>query len=140
MKAFDQLFECIYQARNIQHTGIFTKAKDHIWRNYNQDISLKKLSEAVGISPYYLSHLFRKEMGISFLEYLTSVRMSIAKNLLKQTTLSMIEICLEVGYQDPSHFAKIFKKKEGVHPTEYRKRLIEGNPSPNEESHDGPGL
>ncbi len=140
MKAFDQLFECIYQARNIQHTGIFTKAKDHIWRNYNQDISLKNLSEAVGISPYYLSHLFRKEMGISFLEYLTSVRMSIAKNLLKQTTLSMIDICLEVGYQDPSHFAKIFKKKEGVHPTEYRKKLIEANPSPDEAFHDRPSL
>ena len=127
MKAFDQLFECIYQNRNIQHTGIFTKAKEYIWGNYNQEISLRKLSEAVGVNPYYLSHLFRKEMGISFLEYLTSVRMSIAKNLLKQTTMSMMEICLEVGYQDPSHFAKVFKKKEGIHPTEYRKKLIEAN-------------
>jgi two-component system response regulator YesN len=125
MKAFDQLFECIYQNRNIQHTGIFTKAKEHIWGNYNQEISLRKLSEAVGINPYYLSHLFRKEMGISFLEYLTSVRMSIAKNLLRQTTMSIMEICLEVGYQDPSHFAKTFKKKEGIHPTEYRKKSIE---------------
>jgi two-component system, response regulator YesN len=127
MKAFDQLFECIYQNRNIQHTGIFTKAKEYIWGNYNQDISLRKLSEAVGVNPYYLSHLFRKEMGTSFLEYLTSVRMSIAKNLLKQTTMSMMEVCLEVGYQDPSHFAKVFKKKEGIHPTEYRKKLIEAN-------------
>ena len=67
MKAFDQLFECIYQNRNIQHTGIFTKAKEYIWGNYNQEISLRKLSEAVGVNPYYLSHLFRKEMGISFL-------------------------------------------------------------------------
>jgi two-component system, response regulator YesN len=127
MRAFDQLFECIYQNRNIQHTGIFTKAKEYIWGNYNQEISLRKLSEAVGVNPYYLSHLFRKEMGISFLEYLTSVRMSIAKNLLKQTTMSMMEVCLEVGYQDPSHFAKVFKKKEGIHPTEYRKKLIEAN-------------
>jgi two-component system response regulator YesN len=127
MKAFDQLFECIYQNRNIQHTGIFTKAKEYIWGNYNQEISLRKLSEAVGVNPYYLSHLFRKEMGISFLEYLTSVRMSIAKNLLKQTTMSMMEVCLEVGYQDPSHFAKVFKKKEGIHPTDYRKNLIEAN-------------
>jgi two-component system response regulator YesN len=124
-KAFDQLFECIYQNRNIRHTRVFTKAKEFIWGNYNQDISLKKIAEAVGINPFYLSHLFRKEMGISFLEYLTSVRLSIAKKLLQQTNLSIIEICLEVGYQDPSHFAKIFRKKEGIHPTEYRKRLIE---------------
>jgi two-component system response regulator YesN len=125
MKAFDQLFECIYQNRNIQHTTVFTKAKEYIWKNYNQEISLKKLADAVGINSYYLSHLFRKEMGLSFLEYLTSVRVSIAKNLLMQTKMSMMEICLDVGYQDPSHFAKIFKKKEGIHPTEYRKKLIE---------------
>lgn len=125
MKALDQLFECIYQNRNIQHTRIFARAKEYIWSNYNQEVSLKHLAAAVGINPYYLSHLFRKEMGISFLEYLTSVRMSIAKSLLKQTAMTVMEVCLEVGYQDPSHFAKMFKKKEGIHPTEYRKKWIE---------------
>jgi two-component system response regulator YesN len=122
IKAFEQLFEIIYQNRNIQHTRVFTRAKEYIWGNYNKGITLKRLAEAVGISPYYLSHLFRKEMNISFLEYLTSVRLSIAKNLLINTTMTVMDICLEVGYQDPSHFAKMFKKKEGVHPTECRKR------------------
>ncbi|MCX5818612.1 MAG: PocR ligand-binding domain-containing protein [Deltaproteobacteria bacterium] len=126
-KAFDQLFECIYQNRNIRHTRVFIKAKEYIWGHYNQEISLKKTALAVEINPFYLSHLFRKEMGISFLEYLTSVRISIAKKLLMQKNMSMMQICLEVGYQDPSHFAKIFKKKEGIRPTEYRKRLIEQN-------------
>ena len=126
-KAFDQLFECIYQNRNIRHTRVFIKAKEFIWGNYNQEISLNIIAEAVGINPFYLSHLFRKEMGISFLEYLTSVRISIAKKLLQQTNLSIMEICLEVGYQDPSHFAKIFRKKEGIRPTEYRKNLAEQN-------------
>ncbi len=126
-KAFDQLFECIYKNRNIRHTRVFTKAKEFIWGNYNQDISLKKIAEAVGISPFYLSHLFRNEMGISFLEYVTSVRMSVAKKLLQQTSMSIMEICLEVGYQDPSHFAKIFRKNEGIRPVEYRKNLIEQN-------------
>ncbi|RJQ65341.1 MAG: helix-turn-helix domain-containing protein [Desulfobacteraceae bacterium] len=125
MKAFDQLFECIYQNRNIQHTAIFAKAKEFIWKNHNQEISLKKLAEAVGINPYYLSHLFREEMGTSFVEYLTSVRVSIAKNLLKQTTMSTMEICLAVGYMDPSHFAKVFKKQEKVSPSGYRKKLAE---------------
>ena len=127
IKAFDQLFECIYQNRNIQHTTVFTRAKEYIWKNYHRDISLKMLAHAAGINPYYLSHLFRKEMGTSFLEYLTSVRLSVAKSLLRQNALSVMDICLEVGYQDPSHFAKIFKRKEGVHPTEYRKRLLEAN-------------
>lgn len=129
MGVFDKIFECIYQNRNIQHTHIFTKAKEYIWNNYNQDISLKKLAEIVGFSPYYLNHLFRKEMGISFLEYLTSVRIAAAKSLLKQTPMTVLEVCLEVGYQDPSYFAKIFKKKERVHPSEYRKKLLEFEPS-----------
>lgn len=123
MKAFDQLFECIYQNRNIQHTRIFSKAKEFIWKNYRQDVSLKTVAEVVGISPYYLSHLFRKEMGVSFSEYLKSVRISIAKNLLRETQRSILDICLEVGYQDPSHFAKIFKEKEGMKPTQFRKSL-----------------
>lgn len=122
IKAFEQLFEIIYQNRNIRHTRIFTRTKEYIWSNYNKDITLSDLAKAVGISPYYLSHLFRKEMGISFLDYLTSVRLSIAKNLLMNTAMNVMDICLEVGYQDPSHFAKMFKKKEGIHPTEYRKR------------------
>lgn len=122
IKAFDQLFECIYQSRNIRHTTVFTKAKQYIWKNYNQEMSLKKLAEAVGMSPYYLSHLFRKEMGTSFLDYLTSVRISVAKNLLKQTNMSVMDICLEVGYQDPSHFAKVFAKRVGAQPTEFRKK------------------
>jgi len=124
-KAFDQLFECIYQNRNIRHTKVFRKAKEFIWGNYNRDITLKKTADAVGINPFYLSHLFRQEMGLSFLEYLTSVRLSIAKKLIMQTEWSIIQIGLEVGYQDPSHFAKIFKQKEGILPKEYRKKLIE---------------
>ena len=122
IKAFDQLFACIYQNRNIQHTAVFTKAKQYIWKNYNQQLSLKKLADDAGISSYYLSHLFRKEMGTSYLEYLTSVRISIAKSLLKQTNMSVMDVCLEVGYQDPSHFAKIFSKKVGMQPAEYRKK------------------
>lgn len=123
IKAFDQLFECIYQNRNIQHTAVFTKAKEYIWKNYSQRLSLKKLAEAVDISPYYLSHLFRKEMGTSYLEYLTSVRVSVAKSLL-QTNMNVMNVCLEVGYQDPSHFARIFTRKVGVPPAEYRKRRL----------------
>ncbi|NTV84463.1 MAG: helix-turn-helix transcriptional regulator [Bacteroidales bacterium] len=64
-------------------------------------------------------------MGASFMEYLTSVRISVAKSLLKQTTKTVLDVCLDVGYQDPSHFAKVFKKKEGLQPTEYRNRTLD---------------
>ena len=124
MQAFDQIFDSIYQNRNIRHTRMFTKVKEYIWNNYSQDISLGRVAEAIGVSPYYLSHLFRKEMGLSFLEYLTSVRISVAKNLLMEPFASVLNVCLEVGYQDPSHFAKIFGQKEGISPSEFRKRFV----------------
>lgn len=127
MKAFDQLFECIYQNRNIQHTTVFARVKEYIWKNHSQPISLNRLAEAVGINPFYLSHLFRKEMGTSFVEYLTTVRVSVAKNLLKQTSLSTMEICLAVGYTDPSHFAKVFRKREHISPSGYRKKFLEAS-------------
>lgn len=124
LKAFDHLFACIYQNRNILHTRLFTKAKEFIWSNYNQDISLKKLGEAVGVSPYYLSRLFRRELGISFSDYLKTVRISIAKKLLEESSANVLEVCLEVGYQDPSYFSKVFKEKEGVNPSDYRRKII----------------
>ena len=124
LKAFDHLFECIYQNRNIRHTRLFTKVKEYIWSNYNQEISLKKLAEAMAVSPYYLSHLFRKEMGISFSEYLKTVRVSIAKKLLEETSANVLDVCLEVGYQDPSYFSRVFKEKEGVKPSDYRRKIM----------------
>ena len=56
------------------------------------------------------------------MEYLTNLRMSRAKELLKDERCSMKEICLEVGYSDPNYFSRIFKKNFGVTPTEYRER------------------
>jgi two-component system response regulator YesN len=78
----------------------------------------------MAVSPYYLSRLFRKEMGISFSEYLKTVRVSIAKKLLKETAANVLEVCLEVGYQDPSYFSRVFKEKEGVNPSDYRRKII----------------
>ena len=124
LKAFDHLFACIYQNRNIRHTRLFTKAKEYIWSNYNQEISLKGLGEAVGVSPYYLSRLFRKELGISFSDYLKTVRIAIAKKLLEESSANVLEVCLEVGYQDPSYFSKVFKEQTGVNPGDYRRKSI----------------
>ncbi|MDN5276704.1 MAG: two-component system, response regulator YesN [Clostridiales bacterium] len=75
------------------------------------------------ISPYYLSHLFKEELNITFLEYLTMVRMEEAKKLLKDTSLSIVAIASQVGYEDASYFSKVFKKYVGISPAQYRKNL-----------------
>ena len=74
------------------------------------------------ISPYYFSKLFKEETGSNFVEYLTGLRMGRAKEMLKDDSLSMKEICAEIGYSDPNYFSRIFKKNVGLTPTEYRER------------------
>lgn len=59
-------------------------------------------------------------MGKNFIEYLTDVRMEKAKELLRNSSKSIKEICLEVGYADSSYFSRIFKKNVGVSPKEYK--------------------
>ena len=74
----------------------------------------------MNISPYYFSKLFKEEAGENFIEYLTKVRIAHAKELLRNPALSIKEICILSGYSDPNYFSRIFKKQEGVTPSEYR--------------------
>ncbi|NLU36327.1 MAG: helix-turn-helix transcriptional regulator [Clostridiales bacterium] len=80
------------------------------------------MAEKIYISPYYLSHLFKEELGITFLEYLTRIRMEEAKKLLMDRSLTILDISLRIGYDDPGYFSKVFKKKIGVSPSQYRKQ------------------
>lgn len=75
------------------------------------------------VSSYYLSHLFRREMGVTFSDYLTKVRVSRAKELLMEGR-SVEDVSECVGYRDGNYFIKIFKKYVGVTPSKYRKSVL----------------
>ncbi|TCL54639.1 two-component system response regulator YesN [Kineothrix alysoides] len=100
--------------------SLVEQAKEYIRSHYFKDISLDDVSREVNISPYYFSKLFKEETGENFIEYVTSIRMEKAKELLARTEKSMKEICSEVGYSDPNYFSRSFKKNVGVTPTEYK--------------------
>ena len=97
-----------------------TKAKTYIDENYEKELTLDSVARKIAISPYYLSKLFKDEIGENFIEYLTRLRINQAKKLLEENRFSIKEICMLVGYSDPNYFSRIFKKIEGVTPTEYR--------------------
>ena len=99
------------------------KAMLYIQENYSKDISLDDVSGLVNISPYYFSKLFKQETGKNFIEYLTEIRLKNARELLQDSRLSIKEICAQSGYSDPNYFSRIFKKYEGVTPSEFRERL-----------------
>lgn len=88
---------------------------------YQESFTLKDAAESVGLSEQYLSKLFRKEMGITFIDYLTNVRIRKAIELFQNKELKVYEIAEMVGYSTQHYFSNVFKKKLGVGPAEYRK-------------------
>jgi transcriptional regulator GlxA family with amidase domain len=88
--------------------------------NYHRELSLEVLARSVNLSTWHLGHLFKKEIGMSPLQHLHSLRMCRAGVLLATTFLTVKEIMYKVGVHDQSHFAKDFKRFYGVTPTRYR--------------------
>lgn len=97
------------------------EAKNYIRLHYKEALTLEKVSGIVGLNASYLSALFKKETGKTFLEYLTKVRMDKAKEMLKETNETISTICQEVGYSDTKYFVKSFQKYTGLKPNQYRK-------------------
>lgn len=87
-----------------------------------------ELSRAVNLSPVHLRYLFKAETGITFTQYLKSLRMEKARELLENTFLSTKEIMHRIGMTDESHFARDFKKAHGLAPAQYRIRRLNTKP------------
>ncbi len=100
--------------------GIITKAQEYIRQNFRKDLALEDVAQAVGISPYYFSKLFKEEAGMNFTEYLTGLRIEKARQLLLKRELSIKQVCVDSGYSDPNYFSRVFKKWTGLTPTEFR--------------------
>lgn len=95
---------------------------DYINFHYKQNISLDGLAEALNKSSQYTSKLFKDIFKANFVDYITGKRMDEAKNLLSTTHLRIKEISHKVGYEDSNYFfCRLFKKKFGITPKEYRK-------------------
>lgn len=106
-----------------RYSDIIEIAKDQIRKTYMSDeISLNTIAAEVGMSPSYFSSIFSKEMGKTFVEYLTEIRMDRAKELLMCSSMKTSEIGYEVGYKDPHYFSYIFKKTQNCIPKEFRAR------------------
>ncbi|WP_461206230.1 response regulator transcription factor [Clostridium sp. DL1XJH146] len=97
--------------------------KHYIDDNYaNPDLSLREVASFEGLNEKYFSSKFKKECGMSFVEYLTKVRIDAAKSLIENTNMKLYEVSRAVGYNNAEHFARVFKKKVGISPREYGNR------------------
>ena len=93
---------------------------DHI----AEDLSLEVLAKIVNSNESYLSRTFKKECGISIINYITTLRIALAKDLLAGSTLRTFEIADSIGIHDAAYFSSLFKKNTGLSPKEYRNQFI----------------
>lgn len=103
---------------------ILRKAIDYIHEHYNEQVTLNEVAENIYVSTFYISRMFKKELGISFVDYLNDVRIEKAKELLKDVKYKTYEVAELVGIPDPHYFSKIFKKYAGMTPSEYKETLF----------------
>ena len=124
VEILDGFLDAVYESRGKKNTSEHLyKAIQYINAHYFEDINLDILAQNVFVSTYYLSHLFRREMGVTFSDYLTKVRVSRAKELLMEGR-SVEDVSECVGYSDGNYFIKIFKKYVGITPSKYRKSVL----------------
>ncbi len=115
----DEKTSNIKESRNIN----FNQVLNYIEGKFNTDLTMQEISERFYINPSYISQLFRKEMGITFTDYVTKKRIELAKVLLKDEKRKMIDISQKCGYNDYFYFIRCFKKYAGTSPGQYRNAL-----------------
>ena len=99
------------------------KVEDHVRDHLAEDISVEALAELVDLSPFHFSRVFKHATGMSPLQFVTRERITHAQQLIRETSRSLIDIGLEVGYTSPSYFTKVFRRVTAVTPTEFRSSL-----------------
>ena len=121
-KMISQAIEIRDQNSGNKNRSILKTAVDFIDSHYmEEDISLNTVANVANVSANHFSALFSQNMGQTFIEYLTTLRMNKAKELLRCTGMRSSEIAGEIGYKDAHYFSYLFKKTQGMTPSDYRK-------------------
>lgn len=113
-----------YEFKSPNKKYVVQQIMKYMENHYKEKISLDQIAENMYLSPFYISKLFKSETGDTPINYLISLRMEKAKELLDQnSTLSIQEAAAAVGYEDAYHFSKLFKKFYGLSPLYYKARI-----------------
>ncbi len=117
--------------RGDQINDLVSKTLDIVEKQFdNPDLSMNFVSEKLSYNPKYISHVFKKNMGVSFSEYLRSVRIKFAVSLFDHGLDSVKNVALLSGFYDPLYFSTVFKKVVGVSPKDYAKKVLEQKEMP----------
>lgn len=112
----------ISELSSAKHSNLLSRAKSYIMLNYTHKITLNDVASAAFISPAYISKVFKRETGMTFVAYLNSLRIEQAKYYLLFTDRDISDIYSLTGFEDQSYFTKVFKSFTGISPGKYRER------------------
>lgn len=116
----------VQEYRTWSSPDVLFRCQEILKSHYMQNISLREMAELVNVTPSYLSRLIKKELGKTYLDYVHGLRLEKAKDLLSNKVLKIMEVANKVGYVNAYYFTRMFKKKYGMTPEEYRNGLKNG--------------
>lgn len=120
----DRLCEVFRERKKEHKNHIVSSVKKYISNNIQEHLTLNEVAAVFGISPNYLSQLFKKFSEMGFNEYVTSLKIAEAKKLLADSSYKVYEIADMLGFESAFYFSKVFKKVEGISPTEYQNQRL----------------
>ncbi|MCR8631216.1 helix-turn-helix domain-containing protein [Paenibacillus radicis (ex Xue et al. 2023)] len=119
-RIFSSISQWIQQKKQGQNTSLFNQIQEYVEHNYHLDLSLTILGENIGLSPSYLSSIFKETTGMNFVDYINTRRVDQAKIMLRQTNETVVEISDKVGFTNSNTFIRVFKRHEGITPGQFR--------------------
>ena len=119
-KDFEEIINIIDKYK-ILNKKLIVQIGNYVVDHIDDKLSLDSVAKAVYLNKSYVSHIFKRETGISFVEFLTNVKVDRARILLLENDKKVHEVANQVGFTDTEYFSKIFKNKTGLTPTQYRK-------------------
>lgn len=121
IRIIEKALELREKAASNRYRDVVEEVMRYIEKNYSdEELSLNTLASHVNFSPNHLSAIFSQQTGQTFIKYLTDIRMNKAKELLRCTGKKSSIVSAEVGYKDPHYFSYLFKKTQGMTPTQFR--------------------
>lgn len=122
-EAIDALCLSVNEDQDYMHNNVSNRVKAIVNAHYsNSNLSVGMIGDMVELVPNYLSTVFKKQTGQSLLDYIQSVRIQMAKELLRDSNRGLKDISIEVGFTNTDSFTRVFKKHEGITPGQYRKQ------------------
>ena len=128
MEKISHLLSCILlimkdRERQTEYSPLTLKIMQYLQTNFSERITLEEIGRLTFFSPNYCENVFKREMGRSVIDYLLEIRMEAAKRLLSEGSLSLGAVAEAVGFDDYNYFSRVFKKRTGYTPTEYKKLI-----------------